>query len=477
MSFPFNLFRPFSRKSVGSWRFNACALSESSADAKGPRRGWFDLVGVDLSGALSDASLPASGLAAHDLVLLQVDIGAWRTSDIDSAGLTRLDDLLKSWSQAGRSLILRISYDIQGKTEGFEPDALAQIVSHASQVAPVISAYSSSILCYQGLLVGSWGEMNNSRYLSGRRLSAIYEALRAGLGPDIPVCLRTPRQVNLVRNASQTARFDEKLGVFDDAIMGSDTDLGSFSYAFDQDVSEARTSYFAEIGELALHAPFGGEAIGTNEFSDVEAAHACLSSARATYLNSGYDENTLKKWESLAAPTFKSSPVFPNMLEYVGAHLGYRLVVESCQVRFSQSAASAHAQSGLFGASASSDSDAADRSVADVYLSIENHGFAPLYEAAHVLVEAIDLAANKTISQGKAELDLTGRRRSCVLHIFLALSEDDAAGSAGGGARFALIARCLSDRDGRRIPFANAACTVFGYAPVEGDVCLGGVSC
>ncbi len=432
---------PWRRSRGRAPRAVACEQAELPFDAGGPGRGWYDLVTADAGRPLGPECLPAATGARRELVLLRVDIGGYRGADIDAAGLARIERALRCWEAAGRMLVVRATYDVGGEALLREPDALEQVVRHARQVGEVVSGHARSVLCYQGLLVGNWGEMHGTRYCGARRMASIYEALRAGVGREVPICVRTPRHVRLLRGASERAREDCALGVFDDAMMGSESDLGSFDPSGAQDADAARAEFLSFLGDGALRVPFGGEAVGTGPWSDVPEALGYLRATRPTYLNAAHDPATMEKWRRAAAPVAderrRARPAFANMLDYVGAHLGYRLLASDARV--------IDCRQGGAGAPGLA---------VDVSFTVENRGFAPLYWPASMTVSVVDACDGKKLGGVREELPWDGapgaraqvRTRVCL----------DAGSAAGACAHGALVvAGCARDADGASLPLAN----------------------
>ncbi len=449
-------------------RLEPCDLRELGAttDTGGRGRGWYEIVTVDLEplvvGALEAgwperAPLPALPIQAVPagapldcaVVLLLVrlpgrrDLSPFgeRVSDVQTA---LIDRLLGAWEAAGVAL----------------------------------GAHTSATLCCQGLLVGSWGEMHDSRYLSGRQLGAIFDALRSGMdagaaggaggaGEGIPVAVRTPRLLGLVREGSDRARADGLLGLFDDAMMGSASDMGTFDAA-------DRAAGVARLRDAARRVPFGGEAVGTTPQSAPEAALAYLRAACPTYLNRVHDAATLARWAAAPAPAAPGGGAGAgSLLDYVGAHLGYRLVVTGVRLEGGDVRQGA----------ASPTADAAGRGGVTLEVRVQNRGFAPLYVPARVVVDVWrpgDAAARSSVAGALVWRD--DDRTSGVARLRLPASALPTApashapapagrGVPGDAASAWLVARCVRETDGAPVPFANAPAAA--VAPGAGACVIG----
>ena len=92
-------------------------------------------------------------------------------------------------------MILRFAYDFEGKAFEKEPLSLKQILSHMNQVSQVVKPYGKEILLYQGLFVGSWGEMHSSRYVTDLSILKLYDEFRNLFGKEVFLALRTIKQL------------------------------------------------------------------------------------------------------------------------------------------------------------------------------------------------------------------------------------------------------------------------------------------
>ena len=172
----------------------------------------------------------------------------------------------------------------------------------------------------QGLFVGNWGEMHSSRYTTDSTLCKLYRAFRESNMGDLFLALRTPDRVKLMQKENEKIlreRPDAKnlfgLGLFDDAIFGDDTDLGTFH----PDSKEEELTFVAE--QCAMGS-VGGEVLGGSLTPSAEEIVNRLRRMRVTYLNSRHD---LKRLDSFKKMTFEKK----NLYDYIGNHLGYRLFV------------------------------------------------------------------------------------------------------------------------------------------------------
>ena len=66
------------------------------------------------------------------------------------------------------------------------------VLEHLGQLGALLKENPYSVFIFQGFLVGSWGELHDSAYLSEDCLKKMWERLRPGLGETIYGAVRTP---------------------------------------------------------------------------------------------------------------------------------------------------------------------------------------------------------------------------------------------------------------------------------------------
>lgn len=62
-------------------------------------------------------------------------------------------------------MILRFSYDLEGKGLEKEPGSIRLVEEHMRR-SEKSREYADDIFAVQGILIGNWGEMHGSRYLT-----------------------------------------------------------------------------------------------------------------------------------------------------------------------------------------------------------------------------------------------------------------------------------------------------------------------
>ena len=339
--------------------YDSAEFSESAKELNNPYRGWYCLYGYRLtsgaSGAVSGAApdLPDNsatpavfGLTSkleletdrdpqsNRLVLVEINLAAFRDSQIDGQGLAQIDTILSAWESTGKSIILRFLYDWDGLAKQTEPDSIDTIMQHMRDTADIVNRHSSSIYTMQGLFTGNCGEMTGSRYMSSDNIQALARCLASSTLPSIKLAVRTPAQW---RTIPQDCSY--RFGLFNDGITGSVYDLGTYS---DRTVISDYTSRWARADELAFqnnlcrYAPNGGEAVIDNIYNDYPNVITDLSTMGISYLNSMHDAAVLNKWKSVTYNTGDMNEAGTDkntvyngisVYDYISLHLGYRYLV------------------------------------------------------------------------------------------------------------------------------------------------------
>lgn len=323
--------------------YDSAKFSESAKELNNPYRGWYCLYGYRLTSGASGA-VPGltSKLAletdrdpqSNRLVLIEINLAAFRDSRIDGQGLAQIDTILSAWESTGKSIILRFLYDWDGLAVQSEPDSIDIIMQHMRDTADIVNRHAGSIYTMQGLFTGNCGEMTGSRYMSSDDIQTLARCLASSTLSSIKLAVRTPAQW---RTIPQDCSY--RFGLFNDGMTGSVYDLGTYS---DRTVTSDYTSRWARADELAFqnnlcrYAPNGGEAVIDNIYNDYPNVITDLSTMGISYLNSMHDAAVLNKWKSVTYNTgdineavIDKNTVYNGMsvYDYISLHLGYRYLV------------------------------------------------------------------------------------------------------------------------------------------------------
>lgn len=320
--------------------YQADTYAESAAEISNPYIGWYEIHRYTLSDTASaDLSTIRSMVYKPGLELLEINLQNYAASPLSDSALQALDGLLAAWRSTGRQLIVRFLYDWDGNAREREPGSLDQILTHMTQTAEVVNQYTDCVYILQGLFIGSWGEMHGSNYEGYEQMLTLIRHLDSVVSEDIFLSVRTPKQWRTLSGSPEpltsgqafAASLPSRLGLFNDGMLGSSTDLDTYWDPNDPDSIPltgklTRTEEIAFQNQLCNYVPNGGEVVIDNPYNDFEAASADLRSSHVSYLNRSYDKNVLDKWQ--ASTCTEDSPYNGmNGLHYISAHLGYRYVI------------------------------------------------------------------------------------------------------------------------------------------------------
>ena len=295
-------------------RFRPARLAESIEPLDIPGCGWYQVhtLRLDSTTPLEQEIFPAQG---QRVALLMMDIGAYQNQDIPPGALERAEALLRGFPD--KDLILRVVYDTKGRGLEHEPATLDQILRHMEQLGPIISRCREKIFQLQGIFVGCWGEIHQSKFLG--RQAQLLAALDQATGRQLFLAVRTPAQWREMVLCNKD--LDQRLGLFNDGIFGSPTDLGTY---MDR---EAELCWQEENMGLA---PVCGEAVLGEEKVGYRQAALDLARMRLTCLNSAYDSRQLGLWQR---ETVEKGPWRGlSGLDYIGRRLGCRFVVRRARL-------------------------------------------------------------------------------------------------------------------------------------------------
>ncbi|MEE0057857.1 MAG: DUF4832 domain-containing protein [[Bacteroides] pectinophilus] len=351
-------------------------FGKESTDYDGnPSKGWYGLYPFVISEEPDFDNLVWSLAGGDVIALVRIDIGRRQPgvgtgSPFTDAELDRADRILTWFEKHSREVILRITYDTEGKGMEHEPSLIKNVAGHMRQLGPVIAAHADNIIVHQGIFVGSWGEMHDSKFLSENAVCELYETLVSACGNKVRIAVRTPMQHRFIMkyltrymgtgNAdtdTDNAYMDTDIlrpALYNDAILSSEDDMCTYA--------GGRAAWADYQDEVCAYAVCGGEAIHDNPLNDYDNAVKELANMHITYLNRQYDMAVLDKWRS------------NNGYDYIGTHLGYRFVVtDTAAGRDAEEETGSKTQTG----------------VGSIYINVRiaNRGFACVYDRVRLLAE------------------------------------------------------------------------------------------
>ena len=371
--------------------FHKAQFKEVPENMINPCRGWFDLYTFELDGDPSEFEKKAELDPDNCLVLLLVDISAFKDREPTERDLKKLNRVLSFFRKNKKDIILRVTYDHAGKGMEKEPFSFVTVKKHAELIAGFVSEHCNDIFLYQGLLIGRWGEMHTSRFSSAEKLKELYDIFEDGIKDSVYMAVRKPVQVRLLKSKPFMDEAFETgtLGIFNDGMFGSDTDLGTFDSTAKECTWEKpwnRENELNFIAETAKNVPVGGEAIFGEGFVSTHTPSDYideLSLQHITYLNRQHDIKLINYWKKLKV-SGKGIWNGISYFDYIGAHLGYRFFVKNAEMYL-------------------------EKGNCTLKLTVENLGFAQIYKKTDLFIRIKENGkAEQNISVGTGILNGIG---------------------------------------------------------------------
>lgn len=328
--------------------FSSQLTKEGSMQLDNPYQGFYQLYGLNLTNDdISEAEELAARIAAdenHVLALLEINLQNFKDEPLSDAALSQLDRFFSLCCETNHQFLVRFLYDWDGKALETEPDSIELIETHMEQVAHYVNQYKSHIYLLQGIFLGNCGEMHHSKHMDAESMTNLLKKLSDVTDGSVYLSVRTPAHWRIINNRTTPLTEEEgtssstasRLGLFNDGMMGSDIDLGTYG-----DSSFAGSTNPADKGTrqeelefqncLCRFVPNGGECVLDTSFNDLENAITDFAKMNVSYLNSLHDMTVINKWKnSVFKSTDSSTKIFDGMngYDYIKAHLGYRYVLE-----------------------------------------------------------------------------------------------------------------------------------------------------
>ena len=360
------------RRGNRRWRFCPADFTETTEAVCNPARGWYQIFTFYAEKEPDFKELEWCIDKRDALALVMINIGAFRDRSLKAEGLARIGRILSFFRKNRCDVILRIAYDHEGKAMEREPFFFERVLQHIKELGEVLQEYGDIIFVFQGVLVGNWGEMHTSRFLGEDKLRSMAGALASVKGRNTYLAVRRPvhwrmlHPEGLERGIGEAAARDQ-MGLFDDGIFGSESNLGTFGEntgkkpGWQEPWGKKEELLFE--GKLCRTVPNGGEAVFGDPFYrqlTPQKVLAELAQMRITYLNRTYDQRLLTlfgQWECSAGGVWQGKSVF----DYIGGHMGYRFVIRKVKAVFKKEGPG-------------------------LEITVQNKGFAPLYQEAELFV-------------------------------------------------------------------------------------------
>lgn len=309
-------------------------LEESKWQKENPARGWYAIYPFEIEKKINPEELKWSLRQKQSVVLVLLDIHAYKDRPLDFFALENFKNILKFFKKYKKDVVLRPVYDRKGEGLEREPNQLQLICKHLKQIRKVLEEEEHTVFVFQGLLIGSWGEMHTSKYLTRQCLQALYKCIRPMLSSELCLAVRTPAiWRKLVKEQEYRSGKFLPITLFNDAIFGSSNDLGTFGRmtgrAAGWEEAWVRTEELVFEDKICAMLPFGGEVLSGKAAIPIHHQIKEMKKMHLSYLNSTYDLKRLDKWKKEIWEDFDGMSVY----DYIGEHLGYRFVVTNVQLQ------------------------------------------------------------------------------------------------------------------------------------------------
>lgn len=279
------------------------------------------------------------------ICLVEINLIRFNDKSLSNEALDNIEKIFVFFRSQRRQMILRFVYDWEGKGILSEPKDIEIILEHMEQLSTILKSYERDIYIVQGLFIGSWGEMHNSRYLAERHMKRLAKKLYDSTGESTQIALRCPSYWRMIFNTfyplndeiAFTEHMSSRFSIYNDGMLASETDFGTYGHIYAKE-AERHSDKWIRQDELAFQTNLckyvsnGGEVINDNEYNDIKVAIEDLRKLRVSYLHSEYDEKVLNKWKAnksgISNPLWRDKSAF----EYILAHLGYRYTIKDVKV-------------------------------------------------------------------------------------------------------------------------------------------------
>ena len=314
------------------WKGTKTYFAEDYTPTVNPERGFYKHLDVlNSSTSLSANEVKATRATGKTLYYLGFYLTDYMTGkgDISQSYLDNMQSIMDALRKGGAKCVMRFAYKRDNSDADKPWDPTEEIVHHhIEQITPILQKNADVIFVLQAGFVGVWGEwyytdhfvfgpIYNADYKPRRRVA---EALLKALPSSRQIALRTPqfkmRMFNLGINDTLTARKAHcknilaRIGAHNDCFGASADDYGTFdNETDDRPFWKAESRYTIMGGETCKKTTY---CKCNNSLKDMEDYHW-------TYLNSGYEQSVLDRWES------------DGCYDEIERRLGYRFVLKSLE--------------------------------------------------------------------------------------------------------------------------------------------------
>jgi hypothetical protein len=315
----------FFRKKKNEKIWKSAPLFEYAEVRANPGCGWYQIHSFLAEDEPNLEELKWCVSDTDSLALVIFSIGAYKGRALEEDALLHIRQVLDFFALCQKDVIVRIVYDTEGKGMEHEPEFSSEVAAHIRQLASVLQEAGKTVRIWQGVLIGSWGEMHGSKFLVGNRLNELMREVEAASAKETYLAVRRPDFWRSFHPSQTPSGYRGRWGLYDDAILGSETDLGTFA-----DGKEAEELLFEQ--QLCEHVPHGGELLyPQGQMPSLSEIERRLRTMHISYLNRIHDAQMI---DHLKAVVWEEAGAWQNVsgYDYIGAHLGCRFCIRSAQL-------------------------------------------------------------------------------------------------------------------------------------------------
>ena len=267
-------------------------------------------------------------------------LDAFLNSDINTTFLNNIQGDFDNVRTAGLKIIVRFSYtNAQGT--GPQQPTKSQILTHISQLAPLLATNKDIIFSHQAGFIGTWGEWyytNSAEFGTEGTISTaqwenrkeIIDAMLAATPTEIPIQVRyaaiKTTMYGTAQLTEQTAyqnTANARIGFFNDAFLNNFGDQGTYSVS-GECADPTGTTDYNYISNETQYLPMTGETNGLN---------ACNNGVRTMGANAR-NELDLTNWTTINRDFYIPFWNQINSSDYdeIVKNLGYRFVLNSSTI-------------------------------------------------------------------------------------------------------------------------------------------------
>ena len=212
-------------------KFTPALLSEKSDALVNPQRGWYRIFYFVLRKPVNIAEIEKELDPSQTLVMAFIDISEIGNGSFTEEDNAQITEILTFFNEIGKDVILRFAYDRSGRAMETEPGSFSAVLNHAKSIKDAVNLNKDKVFILQGLIVGNWGEMHSSKYVFPEKLSEIGKIFEQ-TDKSIFLAVRKPLQWRELYSSYSKKQSLESIrtGIFNDGMLGSDTDLGTYGY-------------------------------------------------------------------------------------------------------------------------------------------------------------------------------------------------------------------------------------------------------